>query len=254
MSWNDERITVLKKMWQQGKSASEIAEKLGGVTRNAVIGKAHRLGLSGRPSPISSKAFLPKKQTAKPVAPAKKPEIIKKNTVTSVAPKPSAAPPKKAANLSVAPVVNAKAEAAKALAKSSAKPAVQPPSKNAPGKPPEPVILAALANQTTRSDGMVVSILDLKERMCRWPVGDPNEPGFGYCGSDSIAGHPYCADHVAIAFQAPNRKDGKKPKDIKLAEAVELDDLEIEVDTDEVDEDEELADDLDADDDENPLA
>jgi GcrA cell cycle regulator len=55
MSWTDERIERLKKMWTEGSTASQIADDLGGVSRNAVIGKAHRLGLSGRPSPIKKK-------------------------------------------------------------------------------------------------------------------------------------------------------------------------------------------------------
>ncbi|MBL4813185.1 MAG: GcrA cell cycle regulator, partial [Rhodobacteraceae bacterium] len=48
MSWTDERVETLKKMWGEGQSASQIAKELGGVTRNAVIGKVHRLGLSNR--------------------------------------------------------------------------------------------------------------------------------------------------------------------------------------------------------------
>ena len=52
MSWTDERVETLKRMWAEGQSASQIAKELGGVTRNAVIGKAHRLGLQSRPSPV----------------------------------------------------------------------------------------------------------------------------------------------------------------------------------------------------------
>jgi len=52
MSWTDERVTMLRELWAKGLSASQIAVQLGGVTRNAVIGKAHRLGLESRPSPI----------------------------------------------------------------------------------------------------------------------------------------------------------------------------------------------------------
>ena len=48
MAWTDDRVEILKKMWGEGKSASQIAKELGGVTRNAVIGKVHRLGLSNR--------------------------------------------------------------------------------------------------------------------------------------------------------------------------------------------------------------
>jgi len=61
MSWTDERVSTLKKLWGEGKTAAEIAKELGGVTRNAVIGKAHRLKLSNRASPIQ-----PSKKIAKP--------------------------------------------------------------------------------------------------------------------------------------------------------------------------------------------
>ncbi len=70
MAWTDERIALLKKHWDKGLTASQIAEKLGEVTRNAVIGKAHRLGLSGRPSPLKQTAAKP---AAKP-APEPQPE------------------------------------------------------------------------------------------------------------------------------------------------------------------------------------
>jgi len=69
MSWTDERIESLRKYWDEGLSASQIAEKLGeGVTRNAVIGKAHRLGLQSRPSPVKSEPAQAKqaKRKAKP--------------------------------------------------------------------------------------------------------------------------------------------------------------------------------------------
>src|SRR6266550_4106038 len=79
MSWTDERIERLKTMWTQGSTASQIAEELGGVSRNAVIGKAHRLGLESRPSPV--KAGEEKEKKGKP-APALK--VAKPTT----APKP----------------------------------------------------------------------------------------------------------------------------------------------------------------------
>ncbi len=251
MSWNDDRIATLKKMWQQGKSASEIAEKLGGITRNAVIGKAHRLGLSGRPSPVTPASKTPAAKKAAP-APANKKQAVppppKMVPPAAPAPKKSYLAPKAA---TPAAVPAKKGMAAPVAVKPAPAPAKAQPSKpNAPGKPPEPVVLAAMANQTSRSDGKVLSILDLKERMCRWPVGDPKESGFGYCGGVSITGHPYCAEHVAIAFQAPNRKDGKKPKEIKMADAPELEDLEIEVEDDADAEDDALADDLDDEEDE----
>jgi len=61
MSWTDERVELLKKLWADGLSASQIAAELGGITRNAVIGKVHRLGLSGRAKSTSSASTRPRK-------------------------------------------------------------------------------------------------------------------------------------------------------------------------------------------------
>ena len=72
MSWTDERVETLKKLWQEGHSASQIAKTLGGVTRNAVIGKVHRLGLSGRAAPSQPARPLYKPQ--RPPRPASTPQ------------------------------------------------------------------------------------------------------------------------------------------------------------------------------------
>src|SRR5688500_16051891 len=68
MSWTDERIERLKKMWADGATASQIADELGGVSRNAVIGKAHRLGLDARPSPVKPGEEKDKRPAAKPAS------------------------------------------------------------------------------------------------------------------------------------------------------------------------------------------
>jgi len=78
MSWTDDRVEILKKMWGEGQSASQIAKELGGVTRNAVIGKVHRLGLSNRAGTTGAKAAA----KSKPKADAK----------PKAAPKPKATP------------------------------------------------------------------------------------------------------------------------------------------------------------------
>ena len=70
MSWTEERIASLTKMWEGGSTASQIADELGGVSRNAVIGKAHRLGLKSRPSPVKANEAKPAK--VKEAAPAAK--------------------------------------------------------------------------------------------------------------------------------------------------------------------------------------
>src|SRR5690348_17003333 len=86
MSWTDERIERLKSMWAKGATASQIADELGGVSRNAVIGKAHRLGLEQRPSPVKPGE---EKEVAKKPAPAAPPKPV---TPKAEAPAPKAAP------------------------------------------------------------------------------------------------------------------------------------------------------------------
>lgn len=199
MSWTDERIATLKKMWKEGKSAAEIAKTLGkGVTRNAVIGKAHRMGLSGRPSPIK-KSAAPKKEAAPKKTAAKAPRSKKATT-------PAAAPTAKAA----APVKEA--EDVKIFEKD-----VVPP-------------------------GGGVALLDLTERMCKWPIGDPRDDDFTFCGLAIRPGTPYCAQHAAMAYQTSSRNRGAAAAVKKASPAEAVDD---DVDTDDID------DDLDTDDDDD---
>lgn len=160
MSWTDERIALLKKMWKEGKSAAEIAKTLGkGVTRNAVIGKAHRMGLSGRPSPIKKQA-----------APKKEKEAAPKKSAAKPARKPDPAP----AGARTAPPARETGEARK----------------------PEKEIAPLNGG---------VSLLELTERMCKWPIGDPREPDFIFCGRGIRQGTPYCPDHAAMAYQSSSR-------------------------------------------------
>ena len=91
MGWTDERVELLKKLWQDGLSASQIAKQLGGVTRNAVIGKVHRLGLSGRAAPSKParpvfKAPRPARPVAQPVAPRR---IVEPAAITLAQPQPA---------------------------------------------------------------------------------------------------------------------------------------------------------------------
>jgi len=125
MAWTDERVAKLQELWDKGLSASQIAKELAdGVTRNAVIGKAHRMGLASRPSPVKAD---PQKKTKKP---AEKKAVVKSKAPT--------------------------------------------------GK---------------------VSLLDLTERMCKWPIGHPGDADFHFCGKPSMPTFPYCAEHCAEAYQ-----------------------------------------------------
>lgn len=185
MSWTDERIATLKKMWKEGKSAADIAKTLGkGVTRNAVIGKAHRMGLSGRPSPIK-----------KPPAPAKK----------------EAAAPRKEAK---APVVAAPRKEAKA------------PAAKAPTQPREPAPPRPAIKEVFPADGGV-ALVDLTERMCKWPFGDPREDDFTFCGRGIRPGTPYCPEHAAMAYQSSGRSRPVAPAEEKVVDDGAADDEEM---------------------------
>lgn len=178
MSWTDERIALLKKMWKEGKSAADIAKTLGkGVTRNAVIGKAHRMGLSNRPSPI-------KKPEGSVLKEASKKEVVKKELPK----KELKAAPKKA----VAPVVVSGVKN-----NPLAREAVEPRRIEKEVIPP----------------GGGVALIDLTERMCKWPIGDPREDDFTFCGRGIRAGTPYCTEHVGMAYQSSGRTRPPPPEE-----------------------------------------
>ncbi|MFD2227168.1 GcrA family cell cycle regulator, partial [Microvirga arabica] len=149
-TWTDERVELLKKLWTDGLSASQIAAELGNVTRNAVIGKVHRLGLSGRAKDAkpaaSAAAARPRKATRAPSAPAPLPPQPHINNVV------------------VAPI------------------ALQPVTQE-----PSVYVEDDLAVPVSER----VTIMDLRESMCRWPMGDPTKPEFRFCGARSITGLPY---------------------------------------------------------------
>ncbi|MCC3860246.1 GcrA family cell cycle regulator [Pseudemcibacter aquimaris] len=147
MAWTDERVEKLRELWDKGLSASQIAKELAeGVTRNAVIGKAHRMGLASRPSPVKSD-------------PAKRAAAAKKKKAAAAA---TAAPKKAPATAKAAP---------------------------ATGK---------------------VSILDLTESMCKWPIGHPGEPDFHFCGKPSQPTFPYCANHCVEAYQVQQPRKARR--------------------------------------------
>ncbi len=133
MAWTDDKIEQLRKLWDKGLSASQIATELGdGISRNAVIGKAHRLGLKSRPSPVKAESTRTKKTR-----------------------------PKKKAG----------------------------------------------------SEQAKIGLLDLTERMCKWPIGHPGEPDFHFCGRDAAPGMPYCEDHCREAYQSQQpRRDRRPPR------------------------------------------
>ena len=196
MSWTDERVELLKKMWGEGQSASQIAKELGGVTRNAVIGKVHRLGLSNRAGAAPAAAPAKAEPKAKPKAEAK--------------PKPA---PK--------PAATAKAEPAeKPAAAPAATPATVPARKQiipaGQPLPPQPsaneISPEALARvNEVEKKAKKLTLMELTERTCKWPVGDPATDDFWFCGLPVQQGKPYCEAHVGVAFQPmSSRRDRRR--------------------------------------------
>ena len=252
MSWTDERIATLKTMWEAGQTASQIAEALGGVSRNAVIGKAHRLELQARPSPVkpndpeakaaaaaeataSAAAAAESAAPAAPVAAAAEepvfvspepapvappvvvPPIAAAKSAPPAAPEPVADEPEDDADEDededeAAPVVAAPVRAPQPILRSvgpggflrQAPGEQQPPSTPAPPRrlvPAKPS--AEMANKT--------SLLELNDRICKWPLGHPGEPDFHFCGKAVNPGFPYCVDHCGHAYQAQLPRRDRRP-------------------------------------------
>jgi len=189
MSWNDERVEILKKMWGEGQSASQIAKELGGVTRNAVIGKVHRLGLSNRATSSSSA-----KSEAKPKA---APKAEAKAAAPKEAPAPKAAEPAAEKPSNVTPLRRQIIPAGQPL----------PPQPSANEISPEALARVSEIEKKAKK----LTLLELTERTCKWPVGDPATPDFWFCGLPTQTGKPYCEAHVGVAFQPMNsRRDRRR--------------------------------------------
>lgn len=175
MSWTDERVEKLQEMWNEGKSAAQIAKALGGVTRNAVIGKVHRLGLSHRGPNAEGEEAAPAEAAPAPADAA--PEAAE------AAPEPETV------------------DAAPASEPEPARPVARDPFRREPA-PMTDERLEVLANlKELEKTAKRISLQELTERVCKWPIGDPTDPDFHFCGHNSVPGKPYCASHCAIAFQ-----------------------------------------------------
>jgi GcrA cell cycle regulator len=178
MNWNEDRVELLKKLWSDGLSASQTAVELGGgISRNAVIGKVHRLGLSTRVKSQPSSVQLQRKPRAHGQAIRIARGGVHGNT--ALAPLPS---------------YETQADDAQAYATQAYAKEVEP----------EPQV-----TENVIPLGQRCSILDLNNHKCRWPIGDPSLPDFFFCGGKPVGGMPYCAYHSRMAYQpaADRRRD-----------------------------------------------
>ena len=215
MSWTDERIDRLKELWTQGMTASHIADELGGVSRNAVIGKAHRLGLQSRPSPV------------KPNEPAPKPKAKAKEKAEA-APAPSRSAGRRSARAAAArPSPTPRRRAAERAGRRGRRAAPAPPQPIVrsigpggfvrqgpsdqqapiPPAPPRRLVPAKPSPEIADKTGL----LDLNEKICKWPIGHPGEPDFHFCGNQANPGFPYCVEHCGVAYQAQLPRRDRKP-------------------------------------------
>jgi len=210
MAWTDERIEQLRQMWQAGMTASQIAEALTGVSRNAVIGKAHRLGLESRPSPVKpGDAASASEPAAAPAAASPAP--------AHEAPRPAPAPAP-AAPVPVQPAADS--AAAPTAAPETPAPIVrsigpggfqrQNPHEQQSPIPPAPPRRLVPAKPSADIAGKT-SLLDLNDRICKWPLGHPGEPDFHFCGNQVNPGFPYCLDHCSVAYQAQLPRRDRRP-------------------------------------------
>ena len=196
MSWTDERVETLKKMWAEGQSASQIAKELGGVTRNAVIGKVHRLGLSNRvggaPEPVKAKPE-PAAAAPKPEAKPARPPRVEAKPAPAAAPRPEPA----ATTQQAQPARKAIIPAGQPL----------PPQPSANEISPEALETVREVEKTAKR----LTLMELTERTCKWPIGDPATEDFWFCGLPVQQGKPYCEAHVGVAFQPmSSRRDRKR--------------------------------------------
>ena len=199
MSWTDERIETLKTMWEAGQTASQIADALGdGVSRNAVIGKAHRLGLQARPSPVKANepvAAEPVVEAAPPLPDPVEPEEIEEEeeAVEAAAPVQPAAPPP--------PIMRSVGPGGFVR---------QTPGEQQPPATPAPPRRLVPAKPSPEIAGKT-GLLDLNDRICKWPLGHPGEPDFHFCGDKVNPGFPYCVAHCGHADQAQLPRRDRRP-------------------------------------------
>lgn len=172
MNWTDERVERLKRLWSEGLSASQIAAQLGGVSRNAVIGKVHRLNLPGRAKAGGTVA------TARPAA--KRPAA----TTATAAPR-------------AATTFQGRAAPARATTRGADATTLKD---DAETDTPRILEYVPVSNATLPTS-LRLTLTELTERTCKWPVGDPLKDDFHFCGCDASESSPYCRFHAKMAYQ-----------------------------------------------------
>ncbi len=180
MGWTEERVELLKKLWMEGFSASQIAAELGdGVTRNAVIGKVHRLKLSGRAKPASAAPRV--RSTPRSAGPRRVSAPSARVSLSASLMKPRLGGGGGGAVVGATALKISEEFEPEVLAA------------------PQPVELFIPVEQR-------LTLLQLSEHTCKWPVGDPLSPDFYFCGQHSEEGKPYCEFHSRRAYHQVDKR------------------------------------------------
>ena len=179
MGWTEERVELLKKLWLEGLSASQIAAVLGdGVSRNAVIGKVHRLKLTGRAKPASS---APRVRSAPRAPGIRRPSSNLGRSTSGIANM------MKSRSMGPAPIHGATALKIDSNLEVEA-------------------YVAPQVEELFIPVEQRLSLLQLSEQTCKWPIGDPLTPDFYFCGNHSEEGKPYCEFHSRRAYHQLEKK------------------------------------------------
>jgi GcrA cell cycle regulator len=210
MSWTEERIERLKTMWHEGATASQIADELGGVSRNAVIGKAHRLGLEQRPSPVKpGEEKEGKPAAAAPSAAAQPPKAMPTPKPEAMRAAPAAPVPIPGSPQAHAPHRPSAHDMQYRSIGPSGFVRQGPGDQQAPIPPAPPRRLVPAKPSPEVADK--TGLLDLNDRICKWPIGHPGEPDFHFCGQQANPGFPYCVAHCGVAYQAQLPRRDRRP-------------------------------------------
>lgn len=202
MTWTDERIDELTRLWQAGHSASEIGKRLA-VSKNAVVGKAHRLKLPSRPSPIKQQELdaggqpnaSARKRTRSRRAVPSQPAAGRASAAEDVLSAPSqeqSAPATERGGATARSAVAASRVGSGDTRKSAAKVATQ-----SNGRTARQAGRATAGSTGAEAQG--------SSSGCLWPIGDPGDSDFHFCGAQAVPGKPYCAEHAARAYITRSR-------------------------------------------------
>ena len=198
MAWTDEMVEELKRLWDEGVTTGEIGRRLN-ISKNSIVGKVHRLGLSGRPSPIKKKSDTQSTEKAPKKTPTKEKRPVTKKVEeekkTKVQP-----------TVNETPIEKKETEAKPVEQKKAPTPQVKPLNIEPSNEDDIKLAKSISMHTPTTSKGENLSLIELDNHTCRWPIGDPKDENFHFCGKKIRLGQTYCEEHAAIAYVKPNKK------------------------------------------------